>query len=235
MSSASQAVARCVNVSRIYEEDAVPVTALTNVDFELAQGEFVGLAGPSGSGKSTLLNLIGGLDRASQGEIAVDGVALQTLNETQLADLRLHKIGFVFQSYNLVPVLSAQENVEFILQLQGVHPAARRERALDALASLGIGTLAHRRPGELSSGQQQRVAIARAIVTNPVLLLADEPSANLDSATTEELLKLLRRLNDERGLSILTATHDPLVMGYAKRRVQLRDGAIVEDAVVSGA
>ena len=235
MSGAGQAVARCVKVSRIYEEDAVPVAALTNVDFELAQGDFVGLAGPSGSGKSTLLNLIGGLDRASRGEISVAGVALQTLNEAQLADLRLHKIGFVFQSYNLVPVLSAQENVEFILQLQGVPAAARRERALAALASLGIGELAQRRPGELSSGQQQRVAIARAIVTNPVLLLADEPSANLDSATTEELLKLLRRLNDERGLSILTATHDPLVMGYAKRHVQLRDGAIVEDAAAAGA
>ena len=235
MSGAGQAVARCVKVSRIYEEDAVPVAALTNVDFELAQGDFVGLAGPSGSGKSTLLNLIGGLDRASRGEISVAGVALQTLNEAQLADLRLHKIGFVFQSYNLVPVLSAQENVEFILQLQGVPAAARRERALAALASLGIGELVQRRPGELSSGQQQRVAIARAIVTNPVLLLADEPSANLDSATTEELLKLLRRLNDERGLTILTATHDPLVMGYAKRHVQLRDGAIVEDAAAAGA
>lgn len=230
MSVAGQAVARCVNLSRIYEEDTVPVAALTQVDFEMAQGDFVGLAGPSGSGKSTLLNLIGGLDRASRGEISVDGVALQTLNEAQLADLRLHKIGFVFQSYNLVPVLSAQENVEFILQLQGAPATARRERALAALASLGIGDLAQRRPGELSSGQQQRVAIARAIVTDPVLLLADEPSANLDSATTEELLKLLRRLNDERGLSILTATHDPLVMGYAKRHVHLRDGAIVEDA-----
>lgn len=235
MSGAGQAVARCVRVSRIYEEDAVPVAALTNVDFELAQGDFVGLAGPSGSGKSTLLNLIGGLDRASRGEISVAGVALQTLNEAQLADLRLHKIGFVFQSYNLVPVLSAQENVEFILQLQGVPAAARRERALAALTSLGIGELAQRRPGELSSGQQQRVAIARAIVTNPVLLLADEPSANLDSATTEELLQLLRRLNDERGLTILTATHDPLVMGYAKRHVQLRDGAIVEDVAAAGA
>ena len=224
------AVVRCANLSRIYEEDAVPVRALSNVDFELAQGDFVSLAGPSGSGKSTLLNLIGGLDRATEGEVRVDGVALRGLNEAQLADLRLRKIGFVFQSYNLVPVLSAQENVEFILQLQGVRPAARRRRAVEALESLGIGGMAHRRPGELSSGQQQRVAVARAIVTNPVLLLADEPSANLDSATTEGLLELLRRLNDQRGLSILTATHDPLVMGYAKRRVQLRDGAIVADA-----
>ena len=230
MSEASRAVVHCGGVSRIYEEDAVPVPALTNVDFELAQGEFVSLAGPSGSGKSTLLNLIGGLDRATEGEIRVDGAALGELNDAQLADLRLHRIGFVFQSYNLVPVLSALENVEFILQLQGVYPAARRQRALDALASLGIGELARRRPGELSSGQQQRVAIARAVVTDPVLLLADEPSANLDSATTEALLELLRRLNDERGLSILTATHDPLVMGYAKRQVRLRDGAVVADS-----
>ena len=230
MSGASHAVVHCGGVSRIYEEGAVPAPALTNVDFELAHGEFVSLAGPSGAGKSTLLNLIGGLDRPTEGEIKVDGVALGELNDTQLTDLRLHKIGFVFQSYNLVPVLSALENVEFILQLQGVRPAARRQRALDALASLGIGELAQRRPGELSSGQQQRVAIARAVVTDPVLLLADEPSANLDSATTETLLELLRRLNDQRGLSILTATHDPLVMGYAKRQVRLRDGAVVADS-----
>ena len=225
-------VAQCVGVSRIYQQAAVPVPALRNLDFAMVQGEFVSLAGPSGSGKSTLLNLIGGLDQATEGQVAVDGRVLGGLNEAQLADLRLHKIGFVFQSYNLIPVLSAQENVEFIMQLQGVRPAARAQRALDALAALAIEDLAGRRPAELSGGQQQRVAIARAIVTNPALLLADEPSANLDSATTEDLLKLLRRLNDERGLSILTATHDPLVMRYAKRQVQLRDGAIAEDSAV---
>ena len=225
-------VAQCVGVSRIYQQAAVPVPALRNLDFAMVQGEFVSLAGPSGSGKSTLLNLIGGLDQATEGQVAVDGRVLGGLNEAQLADLRLHKIGFVFQSYNLIPVLSAQENVEFIMQLQGVRPAARAQRALDALAALAIEDLAGRRPAELSGGQQQRVAIARAIVTNPALLLADEPSANLDSATTEDLLKLLRRLNDERGLSILTATHDPLVMRYAKRQVRLRDGAIAEDSAV---
>ncbi len=225
-------VVHCVGISRTYREDVVPVQALKTVDFDFERGDFVSLVGPSGSGKSTLLNLVGGLDRADEGEVTVDGVPLSSLSETELSDLRLYKIGFVFQSYNLIPVLSAQENVEFIMHLQGVVPAERTERAVSLLNSLGIGELAHRRPGELSAGQQQRVAIARAIVTNPVLLLADEPSANLDSATTEELLKLLRRLNEERGLSILTATHDPMVMSYAKRRVQLSDGAIVEDSAV---
>ncbi|MCY4345066.1 MAG: ABC transporter ATP-binding protein [Gammaproteobacteria bacterium] len=223
-------VVDCAGVSRTYQEDAVPVQALRGVDFQFSRGEFASLSGPSGSGKSTLLNLIGGLDRADEGAIAVDGVALNRLSESELSDLRLRRIGFVFQSYNLIPVLSAQENVEFIMQLQGVARGERAERAVECLASLGIAELAHRRPGELSGGQQQRVAIARAIVTDPVLLLADEPSANLDSGTTEELLKLLRRLNHERGISILTATHDPMVMSYAKRRVVLRDGAIVEDS-----
>ncbi|MCY4215211.1 MAG: ABC transporter ATP-binding protein [Gammaproteobacteria bacterium] len=223
-------VVDCAGVSRTYQEDAVPVQALRDVDFQFSRGEFASLSGPSGSGKSTLLNLIGGLDRADEGAIAVDGVALNRLSESELSDLRLRRIGFVFQSYNLIPVLSAQENVEFIMQLQGVARGERAEQAVECLASLGIAELARRRPGELSGGQQQRVAIARAIVTDPVLLLADEPSANLDSGTTEELLKLLRRLNHERGISILTATHDPMVMSYAKRRVVLRDGAIVEDS-----
>jgi len=207
----------------------VPVQALVDVDFDLSTGEFVSLAGPSGSGKSTLLNLIGGLDRPTSGEVRVDGVALSTLNEAELSDLRLNKIGFVFQAYNLIPVLSARENVEFIMQLQGVSVTERRERAAEMLDSLGIGDLAERRPGELSGGQQQRVAVARAIVTHPVLLLADEPSANLDSKTTEELLQLLTRINREHGVTILTATHDPVVMSYASRHVELRDGRIVSD------
>lgn len=223
-------VAACSGVSRTYQEESVPVHALRGVDFSFSRGDFVSLAGPSGSGKSTLLNIMGGLDRPDAGEVTVDGVALNGLNETQLSDLRLAKMGFVFQSYNLIPVLSAQENVEFIMQLQGVPPTERAERATATLAALDMAELAHRRPGELSGGQQQRVAIARAIVTDPVLLLADEPSANLDSATTEELLRLLRRLNEERGVSVLTATHDPMVMSYAKRRINLRDGLIVEDS-----
>ena len=228
-------VAVCAGVVRTYQEESVPVRALRSVDFAIDRGDFVSLAGPSGSGKSTLLNLVGGLDRPDAGVIEVDGVALNDLSESQLADLRLAKIGFVFQAYNLIPVLSAWENVAFIMQLQGVPPAERSSRAQETLASLGMEELANRRPGELSGGEQQRVAIARALVTDPALLLADEPSANLDSATTEELLKLLRRLNEERGLSILTATHDPLVMGYAKRQVNLRDGAIVGDSAAEGA
>jgi len=222
----------CRNLSRVYRTEAVPVRALTSVEIDIAAGEFVSLSGPSGSGKSTLLNLIGGLDRPSDGEVIVDGVALRGLNEAQLADLRLTKIGFVFQAYNLIPVLSARENVEFIMQLQGVGARERRSRALAILDSLGIADLANRRPGELSGGQQQRVAVARAVVTEPKLLLADEPSANLDSTTTETLLELLRRINVERGVTIVTATHDPIVMRYARRRVQLKDGRIVSDELV---
>jgi putative ABC transport system ATP-binding protein len=223
------AVVRCRSLTRVYRSDGVPVRALDGVDFDVARGDFVSLAGPSGSGKSTLLNLIGGLDRATEGSVTIDGVELGRLDEAGRSDLRLHKIGFVFQAYNLIPVLSARENVEFIMQLQGVGAQERRRRALDMLAALDIGELAERRPGELSGGQQQRVAVARAIVTHPVLLLADEPSANLDSKTTEGLLELLRHVNREHGVTIVTATHDPIVMRFAARRVELRDGRIVDD------
>ena len=223
----AEEVVACRNISRVYEDDAVPVHALRGVDFQLDAGEWVSLAGPSGSGKSTLLHVIGGLDRPTDGSVAVGGVELTGLGEAQLAELRLRKIGFVFQAYNLIPVLSALENVEFIMQLQGVAGGERRQRAMLALDSLGLGELAQRRPGEMSGGQQQRVAIARAIVTDPVLLLADEPSANLDTATTKELLDVLQTLNRERGVTILTATHDPMVMGYTSRQVNLRDGQVV--------
>lgn len=225
----SNEVVRCENLSRTYQDESVPVHALRGVDFDVFNGQFVSLSGPSGSGKSTLLNIIGGLDRPDQGQVSVGGVDLGPLSESQLAELRLRKIGFVFQAYNLIPVLSAEENVEFILQLQGVGASERRERARAALDSLGLADMMHRRPGELSGGQQQRVAIARAIVTNPVLLLADEPTANLDSTTTRELLELLKGLNEKQGMTIVTATHDPMVMGYTTRKVQLRDGAIEHD------
>ena len=220
-------------LTRVYQEEAVPVHALRGVDFSLSSSEFVSLSGPSGSGKSTLLNIVGGLDRQDEGIIELDGEELAPLSEGDLAALRLRKIGFVFQAYNLVPVLSALENVEFILQLQGVGSAERKERAAEALKSLGLSELQDRRPGEMSGGQQQRVAIARAIVTNPVLLLADEPSANLDSETTKELMELLRNLNETQGMTIITATHDPMVMGYAKRQVHLRDGTVERDEVVT--
>jgi putative ABC transport system ATP-binding protein len=229
MKSAGEVV-RCEGLGRTYQEDAVPVHALREVDLSVAAGEFVSLAGPSGSGKSTLLNLIGGLDRPTSGRVTVGGICLNDLSESALSDMRLHKMGFVFQAYNLIPVLTARENVEFTMQLQGVERSERHRRAEQMMAELDIDGLEHRRPGELSGGQQQRVAIARALVTRPVLLLADEPSANLDSATTEDLLRLLRRLNDDDGITILTATHDPLVMGFAKRNITLRDGEIVGDS-----
>jgi putative ABC transport system ATP-binding protein len=225
----SDNIVSCSGLTRIYSDDAVPVRALDGVDLDVRSGDFVSLAGPSGSGKSTLLNCIGALDRPSSGSVVVAGEQLDRLSEADLSDMRLHKIGFVFQSYNLIPVLSARENVEFIMQLQGVHAAERRRRALEMLDSLGIGELGERRPGELSGGQQQRVAVARAIVTHPVLLLADEPSANLDSKTTSELLDLLARINREQHMTIITATHDPAVMAYASRRIHLKDGRIVSD------
>jgi putative ABC transport system ATP-binding protein len=213
----SDVVVRCSGISRTYQEESVPVQALQDVDFEVCKGEFISLAGPSGSGKSTLLNIIGGLDRPDKGDVEVAGVKLNDLNESELSDLRLQKMGFVFQAYNLIPVLSARENVEFIMQLQGVSPAERASRATAVLEQLGVEGMADRRPGELS------------IVTRPVLLLADEPSANLDSATTRELLEMLRTLNETHGVTIVAATHDPIVMSYARRQVNLRDGRIVED------
>ncbi|MEE6246447.1 MAG: ABC transporter ATP-binding protein [Pseudomonadota bacterium] len=222
-------VVRCRDVSRTYQKDAIPVHALRSVDLDVHAGEFVSLAGPSGSGKSTLLNIIGGLDEFDGGSVQLDGVELDGLSPAALSALRLEKIGFVFQAYNLLPVLTAQENVEFILQLQGIDKQQRRERAAQALDILGLGELGERRPGELSGGQQQRVAIARAIVTSPVLLVADEPTANLDSATTEELLVLMARLNSEQGMTIVTATHDPMVMSHAERQVHLSDGRIDRD------
>jgi len=222
-------VVECRDVGRTYDDDAVPVHALRNVDFDLAAGEWVSLAGPSGSGKSTLLHVIGGLDQPTAGSVVVDGVEVTALATAQLSDLRLNKIGFVFQAYNLIPVLSALENVEFILQLQGLDRAERRSRSRDARDPPDRADVERRRPGESAGGQEQRVAIARAIVTEPVRLLADEPSANLDTSTTRELLEVLQTLNRERGVTILTATHDPMVMGYTSRQVNLRDGKVVRD------
>jgi putative ABC transport system ATP-binding protein len=222
-------VVLCERVSRVYGIPPLVVKALDDVDLRVMRGEFVSLAGPSGSGKSTLLNLIGGLDRATAGSVIVEGVNLADLDTGALADLRRDRIGFVFQAYNLIPVLSARENVEFIMELQGIKSSERRRRALEALGSLGIAELENRRPGELSGGQQQRVAVARAIVTEPSILLADEPSANLDSESTAGLLRLLQHINREHGVTIITATHDPAVIAFAARRISMRDGRIVAD------
>jgi putative ABC transport system ATP-binding protein len=223
------AIVECADVSKSYRQGKVTVQALTQIDLTVATGGFIALAGPSGSGKTTLLNLIGGLDAADSGAIRVDGQAYADLSGGQMADLRLHKIGFVFQAYNLVPVLSALENVEYVMLLQGVAPAERRRRAKEMLAVVGLEGLEKRRPAELSGGQQQRVAVARAIVSNPSIVLADEPTANLDSKTGESLLELMRRMNRERQVTFIFSTHDEMVMAYARRIVQIRDGRIAGD------
>jgi len=217
------------NVSKVYRQNAVAVQALTDINLEVPKGDFACLSGPSGSGKSTLLNLIGGLDRPTTGEISVDGRRVDRLGKSELAALRLHRIGFVFQAYNLIPVLTAIENVEFVMQLQGMAAAERGAKARAILKEVGLDGLEHRRPGELSGGQQQRVAVARAIVSEPSLVLADEPTANLDSKTAENLMQLLRHMNQEHGVTFLFSTHDKLVMDFSRRLITLRDGMIVED------
>lgn len=223
----------CSKLSKLYGEGATEVHALREVDLEIRKGEFLSLSGPSGSGKTTLLNHIGGLDRPTSGEITVDGQRLNELDKGTLADLRLKKIGFVFQAYNLIPVLSAYENVEFILQLQGAGARQRRERAREMLAEVGLDGLGDRRPGQLSGGQQQRVAIARAMASTPAIILADEPSANLDSAATDGLLALMSELNETRSMTFCVASHDPRVIGHTHRQVRLRDGRIETDERIS--
>ena len=222
-------VVRVENVARYYQQGSHAVRALDGVSLTIRSGEFVSLAGPSGSGKSTLLNIIGGLDRPSAGRVWLGAQCLNELRPSQLATLRLTRIGFIFQAYNLIPVLSARENIEFTMQLQGVDAAERKRRSLAMLAEVGLSDLADRRPADMSGGQQQRVAVARALVTNPLLLLADEPSANLDSDTTRALLALLRHMNQAHGTTIVTATHDPIVMAYARRHVRLVDGRVAAD------
>ena len=218
---------RTEKLTKIYRQDSVEVAALSEVTLEIAAGEFIALVGPSGSGKSTLLNLLGGLDHPTSGRLWIGREELDTLSRPQLAALRLNRIGFVFQSYNLIPVLSALENVEYVMLLQGVPDGPRRERALAMLNDVGLGGLEHRRPGELSGGQQQRVAVARAIVSEPALVLADEPTANLDSATGAALMDLMRRLNEDKGVTFVFSTHDAMVMERARRLVRMKDGRLV--------
>jgi putative ABC transport system ATP-binding protein len=220
---------RLRNVSKVYRQDAVAVQALTDINLDVPRRDFLCLSGPSGSGKSTLLNLIGGLDRATSGEITVDGQRVDRLGRAELARLRLTRIGFVFQAYNLIPVLTARENVEFVMQLQGIAPAQRSEKAHEILKEVGLDGLEDRRPGELSGGQQQRVAVARAIVSEPSLVLADEPTANLDSKTAETLMQLLVHMNTEHNVTFIFSTHDRLVMDFSRRLIKLHDGKIVED------
>ncbi|SFU36655.1 ABC transporter ATP-binding protein [Pseudoduganella namucuonensis] len=217
-------------VVRSYGDGANTVAALDGVDLSVRAGEFAALVGPSGSGKTTLLNLIGALDQPDSGEVSVDGENLKTLTPARRSALRLHKLGFVFQSFNLIPVLSALENVEYVLQLQKRPAAERQERAKAMLDAVGLAQHMHRRPDELSGGQQQRVAVARALVGQPLLVLADEPTANLDSDTGEVLLQTMQRLNRELGTTFLFSTHDPMVMRHARRIVRMQDGKITEDS-----
>jgi putative ABC transport system ATP-binding protein len=214
---------------KVYEHDGIRVEAVRDVSMTIEQGEFVVLAGPSGSGKTTLLNMLGGLTRPSDGQVWIDGTDISALSERDLARLRLERLGFVFQAYNLLPVLTALENAEFTLLLRDVPPEERRERVEKLFERIGMGGLEDRRPGKLSGGQQQRVAVARAVVGEPALVLADEPTANLDTATSTALIDLMAELNRDLGTTFVFATHDTRLMERARRVVRLVDGAIVDD------
>jgi putative ABC transport system ATP-binding protein len=222
------------DVRRTYRTGPIEVPALRGISLTIGAGEFAATAGPSGSGKTTLLNIIGGLDRADTGEIWVAGQNLQLLSAGALAHLRLQRIGFVFQTYNLLPVLTALENAEFTLLLQGMPARQRREKVEKLFSEIGLAGLEDRRPAELSGGQQQRVAVARAMVTEPALILADEPTANLDSASAIALLDVMEQLNRTTGTTFLFSTHDPQVMERAHRLIRLRDGQITGDETRGG-
>jgi putative ABC transport system ATP-binding protein len=221
------------DVKKTYRTGPFEVPALRGISLRVVPGEFLAIAGPSGSGKTTLLNIIGGLDRAESGEVLVEGKDLQLLSSGELARLRLQRLGFVFQAYNLLPVLTALENAEFTLLLQGVPVEQRKERVQKLFSEIGLGGLEDRRPGELSGGQQQRVAVARAIVTEPALILADEPTANLDSVTATALLEVMEQLNRAHGTTFIYATHDPQVMERARRLIRLHDGQIASDVALA--
>ena len=214
---------------REYSQGEFTVKALDGVDIDIEQGEFTVLMGPSGSGKTTLLNLIGGLDDPDGGTVTVEGKELSSMSGGQKSKMRLERLGFVFQAYNLIPVLSAAENVDFVLMMQGLPADERKKRVYDTLASVGLQGMEDRRPDQLSGGQQQRVAVARAIASRPALVLADEPTANLDSKTGTELVELMRKLNEDQGITFVFATHDPKVMDRARRIVRLVDGRIDKD------
>jgi len=216
-------------VTKDYGEGEVVVHALRGVDFALQTGDFAAIAGPSGSGKSTMLNIIGGLDKPTTGTVRVNGFETNNLSRTELSRLRRDRIGFVFQNYNLIPVLTALENAEYILMLQGVPQNERRERVVKLLAEVGLGGMEHRLPKELSGGQQQRVAIARAIASEPALVLADEPTANIDSKTGMALMDLMLMLNEEKDITFLFSSHEQEVINRAKRLLILKDGRIVHN------
>ena len=217
------------NLSKVYNPDTIPVYAVNGVDLHIEEGEFTALVGPSGSGKTTLLNLIGGLDYPSSGDVKIDGIDITKMSENKLIDFRLKNIGFVFQAYNLIPVLTASENVEFVMLMQKTPKHEREQRAIDLLKEVGLEDKLNNRPTELSGGQQQRVAVARALASKPRFILADEPTANLDSKSTENLLEIMAKLNREDKMTFIFSTHDQRVIDKARRVVTLVDGRIVSD------
>ena len=223
------------NLSKTYQTGEVKTEALRGVDLEILPGEFTALAGPSGSGKSTLLHLLGGLDHPNTGEVWLEDKRIDQLKTGELANLRLGHFGFVFQAYNLIPVLTALENAAFVLELQGVPPKERNARAREALKILGIEEYANRRPNQLSGGQQQRVAVARALASDPKLILADEPTANLDSKTGGALIEHMKKLNRENSVTFLFSTHDPRLLEHVSRIINIEDGRIANEQVLQTA
>lgn len=217
------------NLHKVYNDNSVSVRAVNGVDLSFEEGEFTAIVGPSGSGKTTLLNIIGGLDEASEGTVTIDNVTINELSARKLTDFRMRNIGFVFQAYNLIPVLTARENVEFILHLQGAEKKYRESRTTELLQAVGLGEMMDRRPSKLSGGQQQRVAVARALASKPKFVLADEPTANLDSKSTENLLDIMEKLNKEEKITFIFSTHDVRVVNKARRVITLEDGKIVSD------
>jgi len=220
---------RCTDVCKTYRQGDVDIRGLDHVTIDIEEGGFVCLSAPSGGGKTTLLNAIGGLDKPDSGEIRIGDRRIDNLGKSALAELRLTQIGFVFQAYNLIPVLTARENIEFVMQVQGMPAGERRDKAIAILAEVGLAGLGERRPAQMSGGQQQRVAVARAIVSRPEIVLADEPTANLDSKTADQLMELFVKLNREHNTTFIIATHDQRVMRYAPRLIRMLDGRIVDD------
>jgi len=219
------------DVKKTYRDNGVEVQAVRGVSLKVAAGEFTAIVGPSGSGKTTFLNIISGLDTSSDGQVWLKGKDLSQMKGKELSDFRRDHIGFIFQAYNLIPVLTVEENVEYIMLLQGISKSERHRRVMEILEDVGLEEYAHRLPSKLSGGQQQRVAIARAMVSNPDLILADEPTANLDSKTGTGLLDMMKELNEKKGMTFLFSTHDQMIMEHAKRVVTLKDGRIDEDVV----
>ena len=217
------------SLTRVFGEGDTAVTALDHVDVEIEAGEFTAIIGPSGSGKTTLLHLMGGLDNPTSGSVFLSDTNIAAMSGNELSDFRRDHIGFIFQAYNLIPVLSAEENIEYIMLLQGVPQAERHDRTLKMLAKVGLEGLGDRRPAQLSGGQQQRVAVARAMASEPDIILADEPTANLDSRTGSALLDLMRELNEEQGMTFVFSTHDQMIMDRARRLVVLHDGHVEQD------